>query len=99
MLENPAPYHAFVNHQHPSAQELQHTALVDPRWMEVFLSHVKDIDAYQEAKRRLGARGVKKDDGEEKPKGTPKPKPKAKGKSEGKGKEKSSSSSAAQEGE
>ena len=40
MLEPPAPFHAFVNHQPPSHQELQHSVLLDSRWMELFISHI-----------------------------------------------------------
>ena len=54
LMEAPPPYHLFASHQAPTPLELQHTALVDPRWIELLLSHVKDMDSYQEAKRRLG---------------------------------------------
>ena len=75
LLEAPPPYQMFAHHQAPSHFESQHTALYDPRWMEVFMSHVKDLDTYQEARRKLG-RGPKKEDEEPRPKGAPKPKPK-----------------------
>lgn len=89
LLEAPAPYHAFSHHQPPSAQDLQHSALLDPRWMEVFLAHVKELDSYQEAKKRLN-----KPSSSSSPQATAepakpkaKPKPKAKGKGAQKGKE------------
>lgn len=69
------PYQMFAHHQAPSHFESQHTALYDPRWMEVFVSHVKDLDTYQEARRKLG-RGPKKEEEDPKPKGAPKLKPK-----------------------
>ena len=86
LLEPPAPYHSFSHHQSPSSQDLQHSVLLDPRWMEVFLAHVKDLDSYQEAKKRLGkspsASTPSLNDKDPRPK--PKSKPKAKGKGAGK---------------
>lgn len=82
LLEAPAPYHAFAGHHLPGPQDLQHTSLVDSRWMDVFLSHVKEVDNYQEAKKRL-SKGPKKEDGAEKEK--PNPKAKSKAKASGKG--------------
>ena len=85
LLEQPPPYQMFAHHQAPSHFEAQHTALYDPRWMEVFMSHVKDLDSYQEARRKLG-RGPKKEEEDPKPTGGPKLKgkgdkpPKSKGK-------------------
>lgn len=54
LLEPPPPYHLFSTHQTPGPMELQHSALFDSRWTEVFLGHVKEMDTYQEAKRKLG---------------------------------------------
>lgn len=59
------PYNLFA-----AALELQHTALIDLSWIELLLSHVKDMDSYQEAKRRYHHPDT------ERP--TPKVKPKAK---------------------
>ena len=76
LLEPPPPYHLFSVHQQPGPMEMQHSALFDSRWTEVFLAHVKEMDSYQEAKRKLGKPGnPPKED-------TPAPKirPKAKGK-------------------
>lgn len=53
-LESPAPFHAFSQRQAPSAHDLQHSVLLDPKWIEVFVSHVKEMGGYQEAKKRLG---------------------------------------------
>eukprot|EP00438_Fugacium_kawagutii_P030799 Skav221448 [mRNA] locus=scaffold140:154617:156907:+ [translate_table: standard] len=84
MLEPPAPFHAFSLHQPPGAHDLQHTVLLDPKWMEVFVSHVKEMDSYQEAKKRLGRPQAALPQAEasdrEGSKNKPKPKPKPKGK-------------------
>ncbi len=57
LLESPPPYAAFQNHQPPTAHELPHSNLIDPRWMELFVSHVREVDSFQEAKKRLGKGG------------------------------------------
>ena len=85
LLEAPPPYHSFANHQSPNMQELQHSALFDSRWVELFLSHVKELDSYQETRKKLSRQSPSKSDTEEKP--NPKSKPKAKPKGAGKGKE------------
>lgn len=84
MLEAPAPFHAFVNHQPPSHQDLQHSVLLDARWMELFISHIREMDSYQESKKKLGKPNVVNKEKEEKP--DPRPKPKVKAKSKGGGK-------------
>lgn len=81
LLEPPAPTQSFASHHPPGPQELQHTALVDSRWMDLFLSHVRELDNYQEAKKRLNR--TKKDDAE---KPAPKERAKAKAKATNKGK-------------
>ena len=86
MLEPPAPFHAFVNHQPPSHQDLQHSALLDPRWMELFISHIREMDNYQESKRKLGRPGNLNKEKEAPDKSDPRPKPRAKVKSKGGGK-------------
>ena len=53
LLEPAPPYHLFVNRGQISNQDLQHTALLDPRWIEVFLGHVKEVDSFQEAKKKV----------------------------------------------
>lgn len=86
MLEPPAPFHAFVNHQPPSHQELQHSVLLDSRWMELFISHIREMDNYQESKKKLGKPAHSlKDNKEERPEPKPRPKPKAKSKGGAKG--------------
>lgn len=54
LMESPPPYHSFATHQNRSIHERQHTALLDSRWLDLLLHHVKELDSYQEAKRRLG---------------------------------------------
>lgn len=87
MLEPPAPFHSFANHQPPSHQELQHSVLLDARWIEIFISHIREMDSYQESKKKLGRPPSVLKDKEEKP--DPRPKPKAKVKSKGGGKSQS----------
>eukprot|EP00438_Fugacium_kawagutii_P006451 Skav204515 [mRNA] locus=scaffold3201:99100:106360:+ [translate_table: standard] len=85
LLEPAPPYHLFANRGQITNQDLQHTALFDPRWIEVFLGHVKEVDSYQEAKKKLGKAGSSssnqqnKDEDQKKPnpRGKPKAKPKA----------------------
>lgn len=78
LLESVPPYQSFSAHLPPSPQELQHSALWDPRWFELFLSHVKDLDSYQESKKKLGKPlPAPKVPGEEVAR-VPKPKPKPK---------------------
>ena len=57
----------------PTNQDLQHTALLDSRWIDIYLGHLKEVDSYQEAKKKLGKIG-KTPKEEEVPK-VPKPKP------------------------
>ena len=92
MLEPAPPYHLFGHRSQITNQDLQHTALFDPRWVEVFLGHVKEVDAYQEAKKKLSkpgqnsssSAGNKDEDGNPQPRGKGggggKPKSKAKAK-------------------
>ena len=54
LLEPSPPYHMFNNHSLPSAHESQSSALYDPRWLDVFVNHIRDLDSYQDAKRKLG---------------------------------------------
>ena len=44
LLENPPSFGSFNQHRPPTATELHHSALLDSRWVEVYLSHVKDLD-------------------------------------------------------
>ena len=57
LLESPPPYQQFANHVAPTMQEVQHTVLYDQRWIDLFLSHLKEVDAYVETKKKLGGKG------------------------------------------
>lgn len=88
MLEPVPPFQSFSSHQSPSSQELQHSALWDPRWFELFLAHVKEMDSYQETRKKLAKQPTLKPPKSDDPPKAPKvPKPKPKGKSQGKEKE------------
>ena len=79
LLETAPPYQAFSQHAAPTNQDLQHTALLDSRWVDIYLSHLKEVDSYQEAKKKLGkiGRSPKEDDPPKVPKVKPAPKVKA----------------------
>ena len=57
LMEQPPPYQMFAHHQAPSNLECQHSILYDPRWVEVFMGHVREVDTYQEAKKKLSKGG------------------------------------------
>ena len=68
--------------------ELQHSALDDPRWFELFLWQLKEQEAFQEARRKLGQRrpgnpGDSRKDETEKPERPPKGAAKTKAKAAG----------------
>lgn len=47
LLEPPPPFHSFATPQSPAPQEMQHSSLLDLRWVvELFLGHVKEMDTY-----------------------------------------------------
>lgn len=84
LLEPPPPYQLFATHVSPSIQESQHTVLYDHRWVDLFLSHLKEVDAYVETKKKLGSKSnttrvERAPDGGD----PPNPKRKAKAKSKG----------------
>eukprot|EP00435_Cladocopium_sp_Y103_P057708 s1516_g20.t1 len=86
LLEQPPPYQAFASHQAPSSLELQHSSLFDPRWAEIFLGHLKEVDSFVEAKKKLGnTKAVNRESAEDGGK-KGKPKAKAKGEKDDKGK-------------
>ena len=87
MLEPLPPYQSFSSHQSPSSQELQHSALWDPRWFELFLAHVKEMDSYQETRKKLAKQPTLKLNSEDPPKPPKTPKAKPKGKGQGREKE------------
>ena len=83
LLEGPPPYQQFSHHAAPASHELQHSALLDPRWFELFLWQLKEQESYQEARRKLtqrrpGGGEAAKDETDQGPKG-PRGKAKAKG--------------------
>jgi len=83
LLEAPPPYQSFATHQSPSPLELQHSVLYDHRWAETFLGHLKEVDSFVDAKKKLGSgKGAQKDQAETGT-GQPKPKPKAKSREKG----------------
>ena len=49
MLEPPRPFSSFNLHRPPGPSELHHSTLLDGRWIEVYLAHVKELDSYPEA--------------------------------------------------
>ena len=54
LLEPVPPYQQFANHTAPSAAEAQYSALYDPRWAEIFLTQLKEIDSFVDTKKKLG---------------------------------------------
>ena len=66
LLEATPPFGAFSQHKPPTATELHHSALLDSRWVEVYLNHIKDLDAFQEARKRLSYKQQGGGDGETK---------------------------------
>lgn len=77
-LEQPPPMSVLQTHNPPSIQdgELPFSKLLDPRWAEVAMSHVKDTEDYIARRSKLG----RKDGGaDQEPIPKPKPKPKVKG--------------------
>ena len=94
LLEAPPPYQAFSQHQTPGPLEAQHSVIYDHRWAEIFLGHLKDVDAFVDAKKKLGSgKGAVKeiaDTSGTQPKAKPKAKAKEKGDRGRKGQESSS---------
>ena len=78
LLEASPPYQMFSQHQPPSTYENQHSALYDPRWMEVFMNFVREMDSYQEVRKKLGKGPKNPTDKDEEPVWRPRPKPKPK---------------------
>ena len=58
LLEAPCPFASFNHHRPPGPGELHHSVLLDSRWIETYLAHIKELDGFQEAKRRLSGRQV-----------------------------------------
>ena len=56
LLEAPPPYQQFAHHQQPSPQEQQYSTLYDSRWADIFLGHLKEVDSYVDAKKKLSGK-------------------------------------------
>ena len=78
-LESAPPYSTFQSHSLPDATEQQFSKLLDPRWIDAFVSAVKDNDDYVERRRKLGSKTGRKEEEEQTTN-----KQQAKGKSKGK---------------
>ena len=77
-LEPAPPYGTFQTHTLPDATEQQFSRLLDPRWVEAFVSAVKENDDHIERRRKLGSRAARRE--EEESTNRPAPKAKSKGK-------------------
>ena len=55
-LETPPPFAVLAAHQMPATQdgELPFSKLLDPRWSEIALSHLRDQDGYLQRRNFLG---------------------------------------------
>ena len=84
-LEHPPHLGSLLQHNPPSEGEPPYSRLLDPRWGEIALAHLKEQDEFLTKRRGLG-KPVKKDDAEDEkdsPRRKPKPKSKAKASPEG----------------
>ena len=90
-LETPPPFAVLATHQMPATQdgELPFSKLLDPRWSEIALSHLRDQDDYLQRRKTLGRmqKGGKDSNAEEGNDAEPKRRnrPKAKAKSQAAG--------------
>ena len=55
LFEPSAPLQAFARHRTPELHEQQHTRILDPRWISVAMARVKEREAFNEVRRKLGA--------------------------------------------
>ena len=81
MLEQGPPLSVLASHTLPSISdgESPFSKILDPRWAEVMLSHLKDAEDYVQKRRALGKKIAEET---EKDTSRPKSKPKSKGKSQ-----------------
>ena len=81
MLEQGPPLSALASHTLPSISdgESPFSKILDSRWAEVMLSHLKDAEDYVQKRKALGKKITEET---EKDIGRAKPKPKPKGKSQ-----------------
>ena len=84
-LELAPPFHAFANHVPPDPTDQPFTRLMEPRWGEIFLHHLRETEDYTERRRKLNAKGNRSQSEEEPNKEKPGPKPKPKPKAQGEG--------------
>ena len=84
-LEYPPPFGNLAQHSPPAEGEAPYSRLLDPRWGELALAHLKEQDDFQTRRRNLG-KSTKKEETEaesESSKRRPKAKPKPKAAPEG----------------
>ena len=55
-LEAPPPYSSFAAHQAITAAELQHSKLIDPRWVNTFMSRLREADDYADRRKKLDSK-------------------------------------------
>ena len=53
-LEQPPPFSALMQHQPPGEGEPPYSKLLDPRWAEIALAHIKEQDEYLSKRKQLG---------------------------------------------
>ena len=76
-LELPPPFHQFAAHITPDPTEQPMSRLMDPRWGEIFLQHIKETDDYIDRRRKYNNKHNNHGT-EAQSEDTPGPKPKAK---------------------
>ena len=57
LLEPAAPLQAFARHTRPEMHEQQSTRILDPRWVSVAMSRVRERESFVEVRRKLGGGG------------------------------------------
>ncbi|CAE8592212.1 unnamed protein product, partial [Polarella glacialis] len=53
LMEQPPPFSSFARRQLPEPSELQHSSLIDPRWIEAIMAKLKEAEDFQERRKRL----------------------------------------------
>ena len=85
-LESPPPFTALEQHRGPNlaAGESPYSRILDPRWAEISLAHLREQEDFMQKRRNLGKATQEKEAEEEQesPRRRPKAKPKAKSTSE-----------------
>ena len=78
-LELPPPFSSLSQHQPPGEGELPYSRLLDPRWCELAVSHLREQEDYLSKRKGLNKKGSEAEDSSPSPpRRQPKPKPKAK---------------------